>query len=143
MVVATLTTAVTAVQGAIDLAKGVHSVSALIDRSELALRLAELASALDVARGALDGQRQIEDGLKGRIQELEEALAIQGDVVRDGDAMYLKGAEGYAAGEPYCLSCWTAGKGLKPLIRPSGSASEKVCPACGQQFAYHRTMFAG
>lgn len=42
--------------------------------------------------------------LQARAGELEEAMRFKGELVRDGNALFLKTDEKHA--EPYCIACW-------------------------------------
>jgi hypothetical protein len=69
-----------------------------------------LSDVLDIQSAMMEvqekQQRLINENmdLRGRVKELEEGLKFNGELVRDGNYLYLKTDRNRT--EPYCLACW-------------------------------------
>jgi hypothetical protein len=69
-----------------------------------------VSDVLDIQSAIMDmqekQQRLINENmeLRGRVKDLEEGLKFSGELVRDGNYLYLKSDRNRT--EPYCLACW-------------------------------------
>ena len=70
---------------------------------------------MELREGALDLQEQ-KLALEQRVKELEEALVIKGELVREKNVYYRVLADGKRDG-PYCLSCWDGDRKLVNIMQ--------------------------
>src|SRR5688572_29585597 len=104
--VAALTAIGSNIKVAFDLGKLILDAKGQLDTAQLTLRLAEMISALAIARMELADVQEELLSKDARIRELESALDARATVVRQYDAYYAMNADGKPTGQPYCMACW-------------------------------------
>ena len=125
--IATIGAVVSSVKTAVEIAKTIKDLDAKVQQAELKLKVADLLGALADAKIAATELQDLVAKKDEEIGELRKSIAIKGDVVRRGDAYYMKGSGGAAAGEPYCTRCWEVEAKLFHLVRHP-SRPDQVCP---------------
>ena len=119
--VITVSQLVTASNQALSIVKNVG------DKLKKTKRSDALADILDIQSAILDmqdkQQRLISENteLRARVTELEHSMKFSGELVRDGNYLYLKSDK--LRNEPYCLACWGHDRRLIGVIvtrQPSG-----------------------
>jgi hypothetical protein len=97
------------------------------DKLKKTKRSDALADILDIQSAIMNmqekQQRVINENteLRGRVKDLEESMKFSGELVRDGNYLYLKTDK--LRNEPYCLACWGHDRRLVGVIvtrQPSG-----------------------
>jgi hypothetical protein len=78
--------------------------------------------------------------LRARVKELEEGLKINGELVRDGNYLYLKTDRNRT--EPYCLACWGHDRRLIGVIVMKQAAGPDIfqCNICTKRGDAVRSM---
>lgn len=133
--ITTIATVLTSLKTATDIAKFLRESDLSIERAELKLKLADLIGALAETKMELAELQDTISGKDKRIAELEDAFQMKDALVRRGDAMYTKGANGEAVGVAYCLRCWESDHKQRQLIAGHGLGRvENVCTSCGQKY---------
>lgn len=129
--IAAITAILSGVKTATEITKNLRDVDVNLQKAELKLKLAELMEALaDVRMEAAEVNDAIA-AKDAKILELESALQLKMEVVRDRDGIY-KAVDGQPQGRPMCARCWDVDHKLYYLsINPKdGRISEcKVCRA--------------
>ncbi len=139
---AMISAAVGSVKAAIEITKALREGDP--EKAELKLKLVDLVDRLADARTALIEVQEALAQKDKRIAELEEAFETKDEVVKHGDAYYLKDRSGNPTAQPLCLRCWevehkkrhVAGDAERPRLF-------KVCPACGRRYPGGRTSEFG
>ena len=134
-----LATLATNVKVAFDVGKAILAAKEQMNTAELKLRLADMMSALAEAKVHV---AEAQDELRAqdhKISELEAAFRKKGDVTRDHDAYYEKGADGLSTGEPYCMVCWERDHKLFGLHRLPGNSNTHACATCRTTYEWRRT----
>ena len=130
--IATFSAFFTSLKAATELAKAIKDYDATVEKAELKLKLAELLGSLaDAKISATEFQELLHEKQK-EIDQLNEALAFKGQVVKSGDAVFLQNASGQPSGEPYCLHCWEGKKTLFHLVHGNGW----VCTNCKNSYNF-------
>lgn len=133
--ITTIATVLSSLKTATDIAKFLRESDLSIERAELKLKLADLIGALAETKIELAELQDTISSKDKRITELEEAFQTKDSLVRFGDAMYAKSANGQATGVAYCLRCWESDHKQRQLIAsPSLGRQENVCTSCGQKY---------
>ena len=133
--ITTISAALSSLKTAIDITKFLRESDVSIERAELKLKLADLVSALAETKMELVEVQETISGKDKRIAELEEAFESKDSLVRKGDAMYAKDANGEAVGIAHCLRCWESDHKQRQLIGTHGlGRQENVCTSCGQKY---------
>ena len=138
--IAAISTILTSIKAATDIARFIRESDVSIERAELKLKLADLVSALaDAKMQAVDVQDELTERGR-RIKELEEALETKAVVVRHYDGYYKINAVGQATGRAYCLSCWDQHHKLRELVQDHGDRSTNKCASCGHKYPRRLTL---
>ncbi len=131
----TIGAVVSSVKAAVEIAKTIKDLDAKVQQAELKLKIAELLGALADAKIAATELQDLLVKKEEEIAELRKSLAIKGDVVRSGDAYYMKGKTGAATGDPYCARCWGVEGKLFQLVRHP-MRPDRVCPVCKTMYDF-------
>ena len=129
----TIQSGLASVQSAIDIVRGISSVSGAIEKAELRLRLAEVMSALADAKIALaDGGTQIAE-LQRRVERRVELAALR--------KLFLNGVyvildeNNKAIDGPFCSRCLDIDDLLvRPAHDRSGERGMGYCPQCKNKY---------
>jgi hypothetical protein len=133
--IATIGAVVSSVKTAVEIAKTIKDLDTKVQQAELKLKVADLLGALADAKIAATELQDLLVKKDEEIGELRKSIAIKGDVVRSGDAYYMKGKSGAAAGEPYCARCWEVEGKLFHLVRHP-MRPDRVCPVCKTMYDF-------
>jgi hypothetical protein len=116
-----------------------HALSVLKnvgDKLKKSKRSDALSDILDIQSAVLGmqekQQRLINENmeLRARVNVLEEGLKFSGELVRDGNYLYLKSDRNRT--EPYCLACWGHDRRLIGVIVTKQAAGPDIfqCNVC-------------
>jgi hypothetical protein len=115
-----------------------HALSVIkhaYDRVKASGKAEIISDYMDIQGAMMDMQLKQQDlitqmaELQARNKELEEALRFTGELVRDGNCLYLKSDTEHE--EPYCMACWGYEKKLVGLIRGNNHFGSTIkCPIC-------------
>lgn len=131
----TIAAVLNSLKTATDIAKFLRESDLSIEKAELKLKLAELIGVLAETKIELADLQDALSEKDKRISELEQAFQAKDNLVRRGDAMYAKGANGEPVGVAYCIRCWETDHKQKQLVFSNNSnRHENVCTACGQKY---------
>jgi len=97
-----------------------------------------IGSLADTRSAAADLQDLLQEKQK-EIDRLNEALRLKAEVIKSGDAYFLKDTNGKPSGEPFCVHCWDVKKELFHLSHNSGG--EWICPHCKNTFSHYHIPF--
>lgn len=129
--------ALQSIKTATDIAKYLKGLKKDFEEAEFNLKIAELMESLANAKSEMAEVRMEMIEKDDQIKELEEALEIKGEVIKNGDAYYLKNEKEEATGEPHCLKCWEGDHKLIHLIQLQ--AGVKNCPVCRTAYSPRNT----
>jgi len=132
--IALITTILTSLKGAIDIAKLLQESDLSLEKAELKLKLAEIMSAVAEAKIQLAEVQDILIQKDKRIGELEEAFESKDMLIRSGDAFYATDANGKPTGNAYCLRCWEVDHRKRQLVLDSENRFSSVCTTCKQKY---------
>jgi hypothetical protein len=119
--------ALTAVKTAIDIAKGLRTASAGMERAELQLKIGELATLLTDARMSMVDAQEENLELRRKVMELEQGKATRESLTFRDAAYWRKDMRGKEEG-PFCSRCHDADS---KLVRMSNRGNGYICcPAC-------------
>lgn len=135
--------AVQALSAGISALRAVQGADKALNEAEWKLKLADAMSALADAKFALTAVADRTQDLQAEIRRLEGALKTRGEVIRDGDAYYLKNDEGKPSGTPYCMHCFESQSLLMSVRMATESESHSSCPKCGAKYGRRRVKFFG
>jgi len=124
---------------AMDIGKAMIDAKGAYEQADLRLKIAELMGELATARSALVDAEEASRQQATEIKRLNEALQINGAIVKEGDAYYDVDADGKPTGDAYCMRCWQADHRLFHLSYPRRTDMPTVCAKCKSQYSYHRT----
>lgn len=136
----TIAAALSSVNGAIDLAKGLTAANGVIERSDLILKLAEMREALAEVKELLLQSKEDQKGLHEEIERLKEAIQTKGAVTRHDDGIYFKDDNGQATGSAFCLGCWEAHHRLRSLVAGERMDPFVYCVQCKAKYTRRRTL---
>jgi hypothetical protein len=91
---------------AISIGRAVIDAKEHYDAAAFRLKLADMMLALADAKTAM---AEVQDELRAKddtIRALQDTLKLRGDVVKHGNAYWMKDAAGKPTGDPYCIACW-------------------------------------
>jgi hypothetical protein len=117
---ATIGAFLTSVKTATEIAKAIKDLDATVEKAELKLKLADLLGSLADAKISASELQELLHEKQKEIDRLNEVLTLRGQVIKDGDAYFLKGADGQPSGEPFCVHCWESRKALFHLVHGTG-----------------------
>ncbi|HEY0083233.1 MAG TPA: hypothetical protein VGB61_10615 [Pyrinomonadaceae bacterium] len=127
--IATISTFLTSIKTATEIAKAIKSVDVSLEKAETKLKIADLIESLAEARMQAAEIQEILQEKDGRIAELEKAFELKSKLVRDGDAYYQADENNKPTGDPYCSHCWEVNH--KTIHLHYGLLrKQKKCPAC-------------
>ena len=127
-------TAIGSVKMATDIARGLIAASGSVEKAELKLKIAEIATALAEARLALVDVQESLAGKDVRIAELEAAFSVKESLVRLYDAYYRVSPEGKPTGLPFCLRCWDVDHQQRPLVSSAINHRVTFCNVCKSSY---------
>jgi len=131
---ATIGAALSSIKTATDIAKFLRESDLSIEKAELKLKLADLLVSLADAKIELvEVQEELAKKDK-KIGELTLAFEAKGELIRYGDAYYVKDAKGEAVGKPFCLRCLENDHKQRQLVRSAKDHRTIVCASCGHQY---------
>lgn len=131
---ATITTVLTSLKAATDIAKFIGESDASLEKAELKMKVADLMTTLADARIQAVGIQDLLAEKDAEIARLSEAMETRSKVVRMWDGIYSADETGQATGLPHCLSCWTERHKLRPLITDPKDRHTHVCTSCGHKY---------
>ena len=121
---------VTASNNALSVIKNVGNKLKKTKRSDALSDILDIQSAMMEVQEKQ--QRLINENmeLRARVKELEEGLKINGELIRDGNYLYLKTDRNRT--EPYCLACWGHDRRLIGVIVMKQAAGPDIfqCNIC-------------
>ena len=131
---ATLGAALSSLKAATDIVIFLRKSDFSLERAELKLKFAELASSLVDAKIELAEVQEALVKKDKRIEELEEAFQSKDSLVREYDAYYALDQKGRAIGVPFCLSCWENEHKKRQLVKDAKEFQVSVCTSCKQRY---------
>ena len=132
--IATIGAALSSIKTATEIAKFLRESDLSLEKAELKLKLAELLVSLADAKVELvEVQEELVQKDK-KIAELTNAFEAKDDLVRRGDAYYVRDERGEAIGKPFCLRCWESDHKQRQLVRSPKDHRTLVCTSCGHQY---------
>lgn len=136
--IASIAGAIGALKVATDVAKVLRDLDTTVKSADLKLKIAELTDALATARLAVVEVQEAVAEKDKEIARLSDALRAKGEVVRLGDAYYLKNGQGKATGDPYCSHCFEVRHTLVHVNQHPKERMTSVCPSCKNVFDWQR-----
>ncbi len=127
---ASIVTGLAALKHAVDIAKALRQADQSLATAELKLKVVELLGEIVEAKTAMVEVQEIVRDKDSEVARLKDALRIKGEVVKAGDAIFLKDPDGKVRGDAMCLHCWTSQARLNPLVGFAGDRHRYVCHAC-------------
>jgi|TARA_R100000005_G_C4963989_1_gene179560 hypothetical protein len=131
-----ISSALTSIKTASDIVKMIRESDASLEKAEMKLQLAELMESLADTKMNLS---TIQDELKGRderIAELEVALELKGEIVRDNEVYYMTNDEGEPTGDPLCPNCIEVNSKYVHLVQNVRPRNQSRCPNCESMYNY-------
>ena len=128
--IATISTVLTSLKTATEIAKLLRDSSASLEKAELKLKLAELVGSLADAKIELTEVQEELVARSARIAQLEEALESRDALVRNNDAYYRMNDAGQPIGTPFCLRCWDIEHKQRQLVHDALNYRLRTCTAC-------------
>lgn len=132
--IATITSILTSVKAATDIAKLIKESGFNLESAEMKLKFADLIGALADARIDLAEIQELLSEKETRIKELEEAFNKKDKMVRVRDAIYELNDTGEPMGQPFCLNCWQVHHKAYELHVVAKNRSLKICSSCRTEY---------
>ncbi|MDO9309258.1 MAG: hypothetical protein Q7V04_09365 [Deltaproteobacteria bacterium] len=122
----TIGVALNGIKAAVDIAKAMKNADVSLEKAEMKYKLAELIEALADAKMNVAEVRDILQEKDAEIKKLQDALEMNGKVIRKGNYYVL---EDDPDGErnKYCLTCWDYDKKLVSLLLGNGTIKCSIC----------------
>jgi len=136
-IVTAVTTAISGVKAATEIAKIVKDAGGAFEEAEFKLKMADLLSALADSQVALAESTQMLVEKDQEIESLKELLAFSGKLERHNNAYFEVNGEGTLYGDPLCQSCWETKK--LPVHLANVSRSENICNSCNTSYQVNYT----
>ncbi len=138
MDLAAITSVVSSIKSAIEIANLLKKVEGEFQKAESKLALADMINALADAKIAM---ANLQDEMQQKDQEiarLVEDLRLKSSVMRVGDAYYDKDKHGTHHGDPYCQTCFESTGRLHHLVESSvqANAGRFICKVCKNSFLH-------
>lgn len=141
--VATIGAFLGSVKTAADIAKALRGADVSLEKAELKLKLAELIEALAEAKMQAADIQEIIREKDGEINNLKKAFEFKFDLVRKGNAYYLKATSGgFHTEEAFCSHCWEVNQKSIHLSTYLNDMSKWVgeCPSCKNKYDLEGTF---
>lgn len=128
--IAEITTAVSSVKTAYEIAKGMSAIKELMGNTEAKMKIVELMESLVKAKSDLVGIKEQLIEKDNTINELKQQLSLKESIIFE-EPFYWKKLEGDAKDGPYCPKCYDVDKKLIRLInKNSSTAGSHQCYEC-------------
>lgn len=131
------------VKSALDIVKYLNETGTSLEKADLKLKLAELASALAEAKLEMISIQEVLLEKDQRIAELNEAFELRDALRRVGDAYYKMGDDGNPKGVAHCVRCFESDHRARQLVDTGGPMRLRVCTACGHKYDKGRSWDSG
>lgn len=132
--IATISAVLGSIKTATDIAKFLRESDLSLEKAELKLKLADLLVSLADAKIELIEVQETLAGKDKKIAELSAAFDAKDELVRHGDAYYVKSLTGDPLGKPFCLRCRESDHKQRQLVRSPKDHRTMVCTSCGHQY---------
>jgi hypothetical protein len=132
-----ITSALTAIKTASDIARTLRGVDKSFEQAELKLRIADLVEALAEARMAVSDMQDEIRAQRERISELEEREDVRGRIEKRDGVFFVRRADGSGEDGPYCPRCFEVDGLLITLGHTSPDfrfMGPYTCPNCNKYF---------
>lgn len=128
--IAEITTAVSSVKTAYEIAKGMSALKELMGNTEAKMKIVELMDTLVKAKSDLVEIKEKLVEKDNTIIELKKQLSLKDSIIFE-EPFYWKKLEGDAKDGPYCAKCYDVSGKLIRLIKKSGySTGSHQCFEC-------------
>jgi hypothetical protein len=130
MDIAAISTLLSSLKSATDIAKFLKESDISLEKAEAKLKLAELYDALAEVKMQLADVRELLIGKDEEIRKLQDEMKIKGNMVFDQFFYWLVNED--VKSGPFCIACYDGAGRLARLIeKPKG---RWICGVCGKVF---------
>lgn len=132
----TISAALSSIKTASEIVKIIRESNVSIAKAEMKLKLADLMEALADTRINLSTiQEQVREKDE-KIGQLEKALKLKGDIIRENEVYYMVDENGQPSGDPLCSNCIEVNFQYVHLVQNIRPRNQSKCPNCNTMYNF-------
>ncbi|QQR80077.1 MAG: hypothetical protein IPJ69_12180 [Deltaproteobacteria bacterium] len=136
--ISTITTALSGIKAAIDIAKALKDSDHFLEKAELKYKLAEMMNSLADAKLAMIDAQELIQAKDKEIIKLKDSLKLKGKLERYRYVYYFLDDNGIKMGDPFCSYCYESKNELIHVVQDPLKNRDFVCPGCKTVTDWHR-----